>query len=255
MLLFPISTAGQNLLSKDFTEYSGLKKRWYPENAVPESINVPVAQIDTLLSALDEVSFVKLDLEGGEFKALKGAKKLISRTEPLIIFEHGGQEAADYNEYEIGDYLELWANLGYALFDLFGKPISKINFAHHGVWYLIAAKTEPQRTLIENVHVVMARITAMRDGRIEYLERLVAERAQQFAANWPRYATSAQSSRVCWRSAHDGRSNLRVTWPLFVPVQSGGRRHRSVTCSTNSVATDDEEVRYSASLEMIASAK
>ena len=193
----------------DFTEYSGLKKRRYPENAVSESINVPVVQIDTLLSALDEVSFVKLDLEGGEFKALKGAQKLISRTDPLIIFEHGGQEAADYNEYEIGDYLEFWADLGYALFDLFGKPISKINFAHHGIWYLIAAKTEPQRTLIDNVHIVMARITAMRDGRIEYLERLVAERTQLLAER-TRQSEQFASDLAAIRSSKIWRSTAPV---------------------------------------------
>lgn len=133
--------------------YSGINKRGYPEDAKVELISVPVTTIDALLPNVEKVSFIKLDLEGGEFKALKGAQSLISRNSPLIVFEHGGESAAKFNNYSLDDYSKFWATQGYRIFDLFGKPISRDRFAQHDVWYFIAAKTERHLELIENIHV------------------------------------------------------------------------------------------------------
>ena len=45
-----------------------------PDNIIPENINI---------------NLIKLDIEGGEYNALLGSKKLISRCKPYIIFEFG----------------------------------------------------------------------------------------------------------------------------------------------------------------------
>ncbi len=82
---------------------------------------MPVTTIDALLPAAEKVSFIKLDLEGGEFKALKGARSLIARNSPLIIFEHGGQVSAEFSNDSLDDYQAFWAAHGYRLFDLFGR--------------------------------------------------------------------------------------------------------------------------------------
>lgn len=138
---------------KNNTGYSGINKRGYPEDAEVELISVPVTTVDALLPNVEKVSFIKLDLEGGEFKALKGAQSLISRNSPLIVFEHGGKHAAKFNNYSIDDYSKFWAVNGYQIFDLFGKPILGERFSEHDVWYFIAAKTERHIELIENIHV------------------------------------------------------------------------------------------------------
>lgn len=138
---------------KNNTGYSGINERGYPEGAEVELISVPVTTIDALLPNVEKISFIKLDLEGGEFKALKGAQSLISRNSPLIVFEHGGEYAAKFNNYSLDDYLRFWVAQKYRIFDLFGKPISGDRFAEHDVWYFIAAKTERHFDLIENIHV------------------------------------------------------------------------------------------------------
>jgi FkbM family methyltransferase len=51
---------------------------------------VPVATIDSL--NLDEVSFIKIDVEGHELPVVQGAAKTILRCRPLIMIEQAGNE-------------------------------------------------------------------------------------------------------------------------------------------------------------------
>ena len=53
-------------------------------------ISVPATTIDkTCVGAPGVCHFIKLDLEGGEFNALKGAETILLRDAPLIVFENG----------------------------------------------------------------------------------------------------------------------------------------------------------------------
>jgi FkbM family methyltransferase len=76
--------------------YSGLRRRVYPwEDPRIVKIRVNVARLDDL--ATDEpVRFMKLDIEGGEYHALLGARKLIQRHRPVIVFEAGWQSTGQY---------------------------------------------------------------------------------------------------------------------------------------------------------------
>ena len=69
--------------------YSGLIKRRYdrPEEQDTE-ITVETDLLDNLLKD-DSVDLIKVDVEGAEEKVLLGAKQIIKRDKPLIIFEHG----------------------------------------------------------------------------------------------------------------------------------------------------------------------
>jgi FkbM family methyltransferase len=70
--------------------YSGIRPRTYPSGCEIQSITVPVTTIDDLLAnEQKEISFIKLDLEGGEFCALLGAKNVILKDRPVIAFENG----------------------------------------------------------------------------------------------------------------------------------------------------------------------
>ena len=112
-----------------------------------------MSTLDRLVPERDSVSFMKMDLEGGEFAALRGARRILERDKPLIVFEHGGDAIARYNGYQAGDFFDFWSAKGYALFDVFGRPQDRAAFADHQVWCLIAVAEPAGQRLVRNIHV------------------------------------------------------------------------------------------------------
>jgi FkbM family methyltransferase len=76
--------------------YSGLRRRRYdrPDRIVTE-IRVATARLDDLLPRDRRIDLIKLDLEGGEYHALRGGMETLKRCRPFVIFEFG-IGAADY---------------------------------------------------------------------------------------------------------------------------------------------------------------
>ena len=105
--------------------YSGrLRREGIPENAIRalSNITVPMTTID--LIALEckrgDLRFIKLDLEGGEYDALRGARRVLRQSSPIIVFENGrGSSAAVYG-YSEKEWFNLFQEGGYKVFDLFG---------------------------------------------------------------------------------------------------------------------------------------
>jgi len=103
--------------------YSGIKKRTY-DNACEkdEKIKVELNTLDNCIPINQNIDLIKIDIEGGEYDMLKGAKKILQRCQPTLIFEHGlgasdayGTEPKDlygylsslgYNTYLLDDYLK-----------------------------------------------------------------------------------------------------------------------------------------------------
>lgn len=67
-----------------------LAESWTPDQDsitdIPTSKKVECMTIDNL--QLSKVDFIKLDIEGGELEALKGAKNTINQHQPIITFEY-----------------------------------------------------------------------------------------------------------------------------------------------------------------------
>jgi len=70
----------------------------YPENIGKSSLQcdpgntnatllVPIVRLDDELAQLEHIDVLKLDIEGYEYEALKGAQSLITRTRPIILLE------------------------------------------------------------------------------------------------------------------------------------------------------------------------
>jgi hypothetical protein len=81
-----------------------------PVLASGEVINVPVVRLDDLIDAgVPPPQLVKIDVEGGEYQVLCGAKKLFAKRRPLIIAEVHHQQAAEeitnwLSEYECAQW-------------------------------------------------------------------------------------------------------------------------------------------------------
>lgn len=83
-------------LVKNAPAYSGIKRRRYDiSNPIIEEIKVDLKTLDEIIPFNEKIHLIKIDVEGGEFGVLKGAKNLLKMNKPIIIFECG-KGASDY---------------------------------------------------------------------------------------------------------------------------------------------------------------
>jgi FkbM family methyltransferase len=135
------------VLALDSPGYSGLQQRDYDQpNMRTERITVRVARLDTLLGPLPRLDYIKLDIEGGEFDALRGAAGLVARHRPAISFEFGHRS---YDAYGVdpGEVFDWFEARGYLLFDIIGTPLPrKERFLRAdstpGLWDFLAVPAE-----------------------------------------------------------------------------------------------------------------
>ncbi len=100
-IIYPYALSNENgkttfQLVKNAPAYSGLKRRKYNiENPDIEEIEVEIKTLDDVIQPETPIHFIKIDVEGGEFNVLKGARNLLIKNKPTIIFEFG-LGAGDY---------------------------------------------------------------------------------------------------------------------------------------------------------------
>lgn len=80
------------------------------ENAVV----VPAVTIDSLIPENTKVDVIKIDIEGGEIFALKGAERLIRRNRPRIISEFSVGMPKRHYGIEAREFLDYMQGLGYS---------------------------------------------------------------------------------------------------------------------------------------------
>ena len=123
---------------------SGLRKldlSHLPDPSETETLQVKRVRLDDILpSGTTSWKFCKLDLEGGEFHALMGAASSIEKHKPYIVFENGREKAAGPYGYTRDEWFALFDRLGYAVFDLFGRPFTPASWrgGKHIPWYCMA---------------------------------------------------------------------------------------------------------------------
>ena len=87
--------------------YSGLRRRLYDRSdPAIVAITVNVVTLDETIPPEQAIHFVKIDIEGGEYHALKGGRDTILRCRPVIVFEAAENSTGQYG-VEPGDLFEL----------------------------------------------------------------------------------------------------------------------------------------------------
>ena len=82
---------------KNAPAYSGLRRRTYDRpNPIIEQILVQECTLDDVIPDDVEVSFIKIDIEGGEYHALLGGINTVKRCKPTIVFEAHPASTAHY---------------------------------------------------------------------------------------------------------------------------------------------------------------
>lgn len=131
---------------------SGIKQRRLTgelqDRVKVKSIEVPVRTLDSVLPSETKVRFIKLDLEGGEFDAMRGGARLLERNKPVIMFENGRQESAEDYGYRSEDFFSFFEKIDYLLFDALGFPFTSEFWGFGGVpWQYIGiprgSETDP----------------------------------------------------------------------------------------------------------------
>ena len=94
--------------------------RWLPGFNDPRIVDIPVIALDDL-SLTETVSFMKLDVEGMELDALRGAHATIARFRPVIFFEQNDAK-------RLSDTYDYLAAAGYRMFWLETHPFNRNNY-------------------------------------------------------------------------------------------------------------------------------
>jgi FkbM family methyltransferase len=103
---------------KDAPAYSGLKERKYTNsNPDIEKIEVEVKRLDDIIPVDFKIDILKIDVEGGEYGVLQGAKNTIIKSKPLLIFEFG-IGASDFYNTKPKDLYSFLNNLDYRIYTL-----------------------------------------------------------------------------------------------------------------------------------------
>lgn len=83
---------------------------------------VTVQRLDDLVCDDRIAAFIKLDIEGAELPALRGAERILRRHRPVLAFENGGQRYARRFGYSAADFFGFFEQAGYGLYTPFATP-------------------------------------------------------------------------------------------------------------------------------------
>jgi len=136
--------------------YSGLKDRALPFEADKQTIEVPVDILDNYVADDARVTFIKADVEGGEFPALQGGIKTLEKHRPLVVFETGRAFSAQLYGYTKQDLFGFFQELGYELKDILGCRYLEEQWDQFGPWNLVAYPYEQGRTVADVLSIAIA---------------------------------------------------------------------------------------------------
>jgi FkbM family methyltransferase len=114
----------------DTPGWSGLEAQPYPGGSRVELLDVALARLDDLIPAEQPVHFLKVDVEGGELGVFEGARRILTRWRPVVLFEHAWLHSAGYGTTATALHALLVDEYGLAIYSLDGRgPHDREGFA------------------------------------------------------------------------------------------------------------------------------
>jgi FkbM family methyltransferase len=94
-------------LFTDRPAFSGFNKRATGEAYATETLIVKVDRLDNIIDPSIAIDLIKIDVEGAEMEALKGAEKILKTYKPIVLFEFGigGTDVYETTPEMMFDYL------------------------------------------------------------------------------------------------------------------------------------------------------
>jgi len=141
---------------RDAPGLSGLQPRDYEGRTHQiDVIEVETVTIDSLPPEdFEGWRFMKLDLEGGEYRAIRGARERIAEQRPLIVFENARESSAGFYGYAMEDWFGLFDGLGYATFDLWGRAFTRADWIADKMtpyYYIATPRGSEDEAFVETV--------------------------------------------------------------------------------------------------------
>lgn len=139
--IYPYALSNQNGSTtfqyvRNAPAFSGIKKRRY-DTTTPnvEEIHVEMRTLDSLVDSSITIDLIKIDVEGAEYGVLLGARELLLRDKPYIIFEcgMGGTDYYGTTPEQVFTYLVHTIGLHISLLDSFlqkAPPLTLQQFQH-----------------------------------------------------------------------------------------------------------------------------
>jgi FkbM family methyltransferase len=143
------------VVAVDVPGYSGLRRRAYDRPTRLETIEVEVTTLDVVSEALPSLAFLKLDVEGGEYDAIRGGRACLARFRPVVSFEFGENSIGEYG-LTCEDMAVLLFDAGYVLADVTGRALPTVEaFSESArrqvVWDYVALPREHAAALGERL--------------------------------------------------------------------------------------------------------
>lgn len=170
----------------DVPFYHVKNRRWisslspdHLEGYAVERIGVPVTTLDAVVGRLGvgqrTIAFIKLDVEGAEFSALKGAESVVAAHRPFLVFENSLARAATSFRYDRSEFFAWFRRHEYLLFDVFGTPCTEEHWAERRgdlCWNFVAVHREDPRgrEFVESINATLKSIRGELQRRGVFLE-------------------------------------------------------------------------------------
>lgn len=137
---FPLVTVHQCALSdqsgtasfffaRELDGWSGLRRQHYPGGVSAEETVCATEKLDDVIPHATKIDFIKIDVEGAEHLVLRGARELIRRWRPTIVFEYAIVHAREFNILPAAFFRVLYDECGLNIFTLEGsRPLTAVEF-------------------------------------------------------------------------------------------------------------------------------
>ena len=108
-----------------------------PMSNADASVEVQVETLDSLLSNVENVSFIKIDTEGSEYDVFKGAEGIIDKAKPVISFEVNLSKWADM-ETSVSHMFNYLESKGYNLYLPMNGRLTKLEWLNSRIMNVFA---------------------------------------------------------------------------------------------------------------------